>query len=175
MKNRYFIFGLLIIAIAVGALGILWANHLPPFGEWRVHKTATLVTAAVAASDAAGSGHPVTIGYRSAQHGTVESVDPSKEMLDNGNAFMVCAKHYEAKLLPHKKNTEIVGVLSPDHTLFFCGGSHKGECCIVAYQDSDDVKKASENSWRIKKVEPDPAMELVIYPDKYIILHTREH
>jgi hypothetical protein len=51
MKNRYFIFGLVNIAIAAGALGILWANHLPPFGEWRSRKTTTLVTNGVTIAD----------------------------------------------------------------------------------------------------------------------------
>ena len=45
MKNRYFIFGLLIIAITVGILGILFANNLPPFGQWRPHKTTNEVSA----------------------------------------------------------------------------------------------------------------------------------
>ena len=168
MKNRYFIFGLLIIAIAAGALGILFANHLPPFGEWRSRKTTTLMTATVAASDAAGSGHPVTIGYGSARPGTVESVDPSKEMFANGNVLMICTKSADAmsSAIDEKKD-ELLGTLSPDQTIFFCGGYYKGQCCLLGYTYSNEALQIA-NKFRYE-LEGAPKLRLIIQPNNYAI------
>jgi hypothetical protein len=174
MKNRYFIFGLLIIAIAAGALGILWANHLPPFGQWRPHKTATLVTTAAAASDvsAAVDERSVAIGFRSVQPGTIESVDPANEMMVNENVLMVCAKSANAMASSiDENNDELLGTLSPDRTIFFCGGFYKGLCCLLSYTDSNEAIQVA-NKFRYE-VEYKPKLRFIIQPNNYAIYRAR--